>query len=70
MMGKPRRPGYVVLRRVGEDLWQLIGDADRRPGLSAKASRAQAIEDATGGSAVSGEDYRVLPRSEWDLAGR
>jgi len=69
-MGKPRRPGYVVLRRVGEDLWQLIGHADRRPGLPAKASRVQAIQDAIGGTPEPGEEYRVLPRSEWDLAGR
>ncbi len=64
------RPGYVVLRRVGADRWQLVGEADRRPGLTAKASRLQAIQDVTGGKAKPTEEYRVLPRSEWDLAGR
>jgi hypothetical protein len=62
------RPGYVVLRQVGKDRWQLIGDVDRRPGLPARASRVQAIQDATGGKAKTGEHYRVLPRSEWRLA--
>ena len=62
------KPGYVVLRQVGKDRWQLIGDVDRRPGLAARASRAQAIRDATAGKAKPGERYRVLPRSEWRLA--
>jgi hypothetical protein len=70
-MAKRARPGYVVLRRIGSsDRWQLLGEADRRPGLTARASRLQAIQDVTGGRAKPTEEYRVLPRSEWDLAGR
>jgi hypothetical protein len=67
-MPSANRPGYVVLRQVGEDRWQLVGDVDRRPGLPARASRAQAIQDATGGKTKPGQRYRVLPRSEWRLA--
>jgi hypothetical protein len=58
----------VVLRRQGKDLWRVVGEVDRRPGLTARASRAQAIQDATGGTAKPGGVYRVLPRSEWRLA--
>jgi hypothetical protein len=69
-MTERSRPGYVVLRRVGADRWQLVGEADRRPGLTAKASRLQAIQDVAGGNAKASDEYKVLPRSEWDLAGR
>jgi hypothetical protein len=69
-MGEGARPGYVVLRRVGANRWQLVGEADRRPGLTAKASRLQAIQDVTAGKAKPGDEYRVLPRSEWELAGQ
>ena len=62
------RPGYVVLRQIGKDTWRLVGDVDRRPGLTARLSRTQAVQDATDGSAKAGESYRVLPRSEWRLA--
>ena len=51
-MAERTRPGYVVLRRIGSsDRWQLVGEADRRPGLTARASRLQAIQDVTGGKA-------------------
>jgi hypothetical protein len=69
-MTERSRPGYVVLRRVGADRWQRVGEADRRPGLTAKASRLQAIQDVTAGNAKASDEYKVLPRSEWDLAGR
>ena len=62
------KPGYVVLRQVGDDQWRLVVDVDRKPGLTARAARAQAILDTTGGKARPGENYRVLPRSEWRLA--
>jgi hypothetical protein len=62
------KPGYVVLRQVGDDQWRLVGDVDRKPGQTARAARAQAIQDATGGKAKPGDAYRVLPRSEWRLA--
>jgi hypothetical protein len=62
------RPGYVVLRQVGEKRWELVGQADRRPGLPARKSRAQAVLDATGGKAKPGEVYAAVPRSEWRVA--
>ena len=68
MAGGSGRPGYVVLRQVGENRWLVIGEADRRPGLPARKARAQAIVDATGGKGKPTDVYRVLPRSEWRLA--
>jgi hypothetical protein len=62
------RPGYVVLRQVGANRWELVGEADRRPGLPARKSRAQAVLDATGGKAKPGEVYAAVPRSEWRVA--
>jgi hypothetical protein len=61
-------PGYVVLRHRGGDRWQLVGEADRRPGHTARRARAQAVLDATGRAARDGEVYAVLPRSEWRVA--
>jgi hypothetical protein len=62
------RPGYVVLRQVGANRWELVGQADRRPGLPARKSRAQAVLDATGGKTKPGEVYAAVPRSEWRVA--
>ncbi|HZO62890.1 MAG TPA: hypothetical protein VFB35_07900 [Gaiellaceae bacterium] len=62
------RPGFVVLREVGAGEWQLVGEAERRPGLSARAARSQAILDATGGTARAGEVYAAVLRSEWRVA--
>jgi hypothetical protein len=62
------RPGYVVLRKVGEDRWRLLGEADRQPGQTARAARAQAILDATKGKAKPGEVYAAVLRSEWRIA--
>jgi hypothetical protein len=62
------RPGYVVLRQVGANRWEFVGEADRRPGLPARKSRAQAVLDATGGKAKPGEVYAAVPRSEWRVA--
>jgi hypothetical protein len=62
------RPGYVVLRKVGEDRWRLLGEADRQPGKTARAARAQAITDATGGKVKAGEVYAAVLRSEWRIA--
>ncbi len=61
-------PSYVVLREVGEGRWELVGEARRRPGLAARAARAQAIRDATGGTAKEGEVYKAVLRSEWRIA--
>jgi hypothetical protein len=66
--GKAGPPGYVVLRHVGDDRWQLVGEADRQPGQTARKARAQAIADATGGEAEPGEDYAAVLRSEWRVA--
>jgi hypothetical protein len=62
------RPGYVVLRKVGDDTWVLVGEVERRPGQTAKKARAQAIADATGGKAQRGEVYAAVLRSEWRIA--
>jgi hypothetical protein len=58
-------PGYVVLREVEDGHWHVAGDVDRRPGLAARASRVQAVKDATGGSADDVGVYAAVPRSEW-----
>ena len=62
------RPGYVVLQEVGQGQWRLVGEADRQPGRTARAARAQAILDATGGKAKAGEVYAAVLRSEWRIA--
>jgi hypothetical protein len=64
------RPGFVVLRDVGDGYWRLVAEADRRPGLSADAARAQAVLDATGGAATDDQRYAVVLRSEWRMAHR
>ncbi|MGA7172280.1 MAG: hypothetical protein WCB86_01525 [Candidatus Dormiibacterota bacterium] len=61
-------PGYVVLRQVGEGAWHLVGEADRRPGLTARAARIQAVEDATNGTATKEEVYAAILRSEWRIS--
>ena len=68
MVGTSSKPAYVVLRRVGKDTWKVIGEVDRQPGRTARAARAQAIEEATGGKAKPGEVYRAILRSEWRIA--
>ena len=67
-MPEPSRPGFVVLRRVDEDQWELLGEFERKPGLTARAARSQAILEATGGRARVGEDYAAVLRSEWRIA--
>jgi hypothetical protein len=62
------KPGYVVLRQVGHNQWRLLGEATRRPGQTARAARAQAIIDTTGGKAKEGEVYAAVLRSEWRVA--
>ena len=68
MVEAGRKPGYVVLRQVGKDKWEFVGDVDRLPGRTARDARAQAIRDATGGKAKVGEIYRAILRSEWRIA--
>ncbi len=60
--------GYVVLREVEPGHWHLVGEADRRPGLTARKSRVQAVKDTTGSDPGDGEVFAVLPRSEWRVA--
>lgn len=67
-MADAQRPSYVVLRQVGEDHWQLVGEVRRRPGLTARAARAQAIQEATSGKATADELYKAVLRSEWRIA--
>jgi hypothetical protein len=62
------RPGFVVLQEVRKGQWRLVGEADRQPGRTARAARAQAIRDATEGKAKSGEVYAAVLRSEWRIA--
>ena len=62
------RPGFVVLRRARENRWELLGEFDRKAGLSARAARSQAILDATQGKAKAGEVYAAVLRSEWRVA--
>jgi hypothetical protein len=61
-------PAFVVLRQVGPDAWELLGEVSRRRGLPARAARTQAILDATGGEAKEGEVYAAVLRSEWRIA--
>jgi hypothetical protein len=61
----PRHGGYVVLQQVGNDEWRMIGEVDRRPGLPARKSRAQAVRDVVGREVKEVEVFAVVPRSEW-----
>jgi hypothetical protein len=60
--------GYVVLREAEAGHWVLVGDVDRRPGLTARNSRLQAVRDAIGRNPMDEETYAALPRSEWRVA--
>jgi hypothetical protein len=60
--------GYIVLREVEPGHWHLVGEVDRRPGLTARRSRVQAIADVINETAGPGDHYAVLPRSEWRVA--
>lgn len=61
-------PGFVVLRQVGEGRWELLGEFERKPGMTARAARSQAILDATQGKAKAGGIYAAVLRSEWRIA--
>jgi hypothetical protein len=56
------------MREVDPGHWYVVGDVDRRPGLTARASRVQAVRDAIGTEPDEGEVYVALPRSEWRVA--
>lgn len=65
---KQPRPGFVVLRHVRGDTWQLLGEVPRKRGLPARAARSQAILEATDGAAHPGEVYAAVLRSEWRVS--
>lgn len=60
--------GFVVLRETADGRWEVVGEADRRPGLTARAARRQAVLDATHGMAKPGEVYAAMLRSEWRVS--
>ena len=57
-----------MLKKVGADQWQVVGEAQRRPGLTARAARARAVKDAVGGDPEPGDVYAAVLRSEWRIA--
>jgi hypothetical protein len=65
---KPSAPGFVVFREVGKGRWELLGELERKPGLTARAARTQAILEATDGKATAGAVYAAVLRSEWRIA--
>jgi hypothetical protein len=61
-------PGFVVLQRIADGKWRMLGEVPRKRGLTARAARSQAILDATKGAARTGEAYAAILRSEWHIA--
>ncbi len=59
---------YVVLQETKSGDWRVLGEIDRRPGLPARRSRAQAVRDVLGREPRPSESFAVLPRSEWRLS--
>lgn len=57
-----------MLRQLDDGRWELVGEVDRQPGLTARAARAKAIQQATEGKAQNGEVYAAVLRSEWRVA--
>ena len=64
-MSALRHGGYVVFQQVADDDWRILGEVERRPGLPARKSRAQAVRDVLGREPSDDETFAVLPRSEW-----
>jgi hypothetical protein len=60
--------GFVVLRRIDDSRWEMLGEVERTPGLTARAARSRAILEATKGEAKAGEAYAAVLRSEWRVA--
>jgi hypothetical protein len=67
-MADGNRPGYVVFRKLGDDRWELVGEASRRPGLTARRARAQAVRESAGREIGADETYAAVLRSEWRIA--
>jgi hypothetical protein len=59
-------PGYVVLR-LSDGRWEMVGEANRRPGRTAKAARRDAIVDVIGRDPDPAERFAVVLRSEWRI---
>jgi hypothetical protein len=64
----PPGAAFVVLRRAADGRWELLGEVARQRGLTARAARAAAIAEASGGTARPGEAYAAVLRSEWRVA--
>jgi len=65
---KPSAPGFVVLHQMSKGQWRMLGEVQRKRGLTARAARSQAILDITKGAAKEGETYAAILRSEWRIA--
>jgi hypothetical protein len=63
----PSRPGYFVFREAAHGGWELLGEANRRPGRTARAARRDAIVDVVGREPEPEERYAVVLRSEWRI---
>jgi hypothetical protein len=59
-------PGYLVFR-LSDDRWGLVGEANRRPGRTAKAARRDAIVAVIGREPDPAERYAAVLRSEWRI---
>ena len=55
----------MVFTRLEGDDWRIVGEIQRRPGLPARRSRAQAVRDLLGREPKPEETFAVLQRSEW-----
>ncbi len=62
------RPGFVVLRCLGGERWEVVGEVQRQAGLPARKARAQAIRDAIGREPEAGEQFAAVLRSEWRIS--
>jgi hypothetical protein len=60
--------GFVVLRHVDDNTWELVAEVERKRGLPARAARSHAILDATDGAAAPGDVYAAVLRSEWRVS--
>ena len=67
-MPTPSKPGFVVLRETAPGRYELVGEAPRRPGLTAKKARRQAVVDAAGGEPRPDQAYAAILRSEWRIS--
>ncbi len=57
-----------MLREAEPGRFELVGEARRRPGLTAKAARRQAILEAAGRDPEPGEVFAAILRSEWRVS--